>query len=255
MRRDPATGPASRVAEQAMASPPRPRENRGPIEARLGYRFRDAALLRRGLTHRSSAGGDPKRHNEQIEFLGDAVLALAMSDLLIERFPDRREGDLSKLRASLVNEAILARIATELGLGDHLLLGKGEERTGGRRKASILAGAYEAVLGAVYLDAGFQEARAMVARHFAAAIEGHATIGLRDYKTQLQELTQSSFKEVPTYHLLRETGPDHDKRFVSQISIGGTIYGRGVGRSKKVAEQAAAMEALERLRRGEARDP
>jgi ribonuclease-3 len=233
--------------------PPRSRENRGSIDARLGYRFRDPALLRRGLTHRSSAGGDPKRHNEQMEFLGDAVLALAMSDLLIERFPDRREGDLSKLRASLVNEGTLARIATELGLGDHLLLGKGEERTGGRRKASILAGAYEAVLGAVYLDAGFQEARAMVARHFAGAIEGHAAIGLQDYKTQLQELTQSSFKEVPAYHLVRETGPDHDKRFVSQISIAGTVYGRGVGRSKKVAEQAAAMAALERLRREEAR--
>jgi ribonuclease-3 len=236
-----------------MAPPPRPRENRGSIDARLGYRFRDPALLRRGLTHRSSAGGDPKRHNEQMEFLGDAVLALAMSDLLLERFPDRREGDLSKLRASLVNESTLARIATELGLGDHLLLGKGEERTGGRRKASILAGAYEAVLGAVYLDAGFQEARAMVARHFAGAIEGQAAIGMQDYKTQLQELTQSSFKEVPTYHLVRETGPDHDKRFVSQISIAGTVYGRGVGRSKKVAEQAAAMAALERLRREEAR--
>ena len=191
------------------------------------------------------------RHNEQLEFLGDAVLALSMSDLLIKRFPKRQEGDLSKMRASLVNAGVLARIATDLGLGEHLLLGKGEERTGGRRKASILAGAYEAVLGAVYLDGGFEEARTMVERHFTTAIDDHGTVGLQDYKTQLQELTQSSFKEVPTYHLVRESGPDHDKRFVSQISVAGKIYGRGVGRSKKVAEQAAAMQALDRLRREE----
>jgi ribonuclease III len=201
------------------------------------------------LTHRSHAGGDPDRHNEQLEFLGDAVLALGMSDLLLRTFPERREGELSKVRASLVNEAVLARVAHELGLGEHLLLGKGEERTGGRRKPSILAGAYEAVLGAVYLDGGFAAGHAMVERHFAAAIADHATVGLQDYKTRLQELTQSTFKEVPSYYLVQETGPDHDKRFVSQISIAGTVYGRGVGRSKKIAEQAAAMEALAQLLR------
>jgi ribonuclease-3 len=218
------------------------------VEERLAHRFRDPALLRRGLTHRSFAGGDPGRNNEQLEFLGDAVLSLAMGDLLIQRFPERTEGDLSKVRASLVNEAVLARKAAELGLGTHLLVGKGEERTGGRQKPSILAGAYEAVLGAVYLDGGYEAARRVVSSHFHRAIDDHATVGLQDYKTRLQEITQSHFKEVPTYRLIRESGPDHDKRFVSQILVAGKVYGRGVGRSKKVAEQAAAMQALERLR-------
>jgi ribonuclease-3 len=219
------------------------------VEARLAYHFRDPGLLRRSLTHRSFAGGDPGLNNEQLEFLGDAVLSLAMGDLLIQRFSDRPEGDLSKVRASLVNEAVLARKAAELGLGAHLLVGRGEERTGGRRKPSILAGAYEAVLGAVYLDGGYEAARQVVLSHFHRAIDDHATVGLQDYKTRLQEITQSRFKEVPTYRLVRETGPDHDKRFVSQILVAGKVYGRGVGRSKKIAEQAAAMQALERLRR------
>jgi ribonuclease III len=219
------------------------------LEARLGHRFRTPALLERSLTHRSHAGGDPERNNEQLEFLGDAVLALAMTDLLLARFPERREGDLSKLRASLVNEPVLARQATMLGLGEHLRLGKGEERTGGRSKPSILAGAYEAVLGAVYLDAGLHVAREMVARHLGPVIDDHPTLGLQDYKTRLQELTQHHFREVPVYRLVRESGPDHDKRFVSQIVVAGKVYGNGVGRSKKIAEQAAAMQALERLRR------
>jgi ribonuclease-3 len=215
---------------------------------RLGYRFRDEALLRRSLTHRSFAGGDAVQHNEQLEFLGDAVLSLAMSELLLRRFPERSEGDLSKIRASLVNESVLARKASELGLGDDLLLGRGEDRTRGRDKPSILAAGYEAVLGAVFLDGGFAEAQKLVARHFGDAMEAHTTVGLQDYKTRLQELTQSRFREVPTYDLVRETGPDHDKRFVSQISVRGKVYGRGAGRSKKIAEQAAAMQALQRLR-------
>jgi ribonuclease-3 len=214
---------------------------------RLGYEFRARELLQRSLTHRSFAGGDPAQHNEQFEFLGDAVLSLAMSDLLLARFPHRPEGDLSKIRASLVNEAVLARTAIELGLGGDLYLGKGEERTHGRTKPSILAAAYEAVLGAVYLDGGFGAARLLVSRHFDDAVEAHTTAGLQDYKTRLQELSQSRFREVPTYDLVRESGPDHNKRFVSEISLQGTVYGRGSGRSKKIAEQAAAMEALDRL--------
>ena len=220
------------------------------IEVRLGYRFRDPALLARSLTHRSFASAHPRENNEQIEFLGDAVLSVAMSDLLLRRFPQHREGILSKVRASLVNESVLARKAAELGFGKDLRLGKGEERTAGREKPSILAGVYEAVLGAVYLDGGFDAARAMVARHFSRAIDDHAVVGVQDYKTQLQELTQSRFKEVPTYHLVRESGPDHEKRFVSQMTVAGKVYGRGAGRSKKVAEQAAAMHALGRLQEG-----
>lgn len=214
---------------------------------RLGHAFRAPKLLLRSLTHRSCAGGDPDQHNEQLEFLGDAVLSLAMSDLLLRRFPERPEGDLSKIRASLVNESVLARKATELGLGEDLFLGKGEERTHGRAKPSILAAAYEAVLGAVYLDGGFVAARELVERHFADAVEEYPTVGLQDYKTRLQELTQSRFREVPTYDLVKETGPDHNKRFISQISLRGKVYGRGSGRSKKIAEQAAAMQALGRL--------
>ena len=231
-----------------MSRAPAPSQDLAEVEKRLAYRFHDPSLLRRGLTHRSFAGGDPASNNEQLEFLGDAVLSLAMGDLLMQRFPDRPEGDLSKVRASLVNEAVLARKAAELELGTHLLVGKGEERTGGRRKPSILAGAYEAMLGAVYLDGGYEAARQVVSSHFHQAIDDHATVGLQDYKTRLQEITQSRFKEVPTYRLVRESGPDHDKRFVSQILVGGKVYGRGVGRSKKIAEQAAAMQALGRLR-------
>jgi ribonuclease-3 len=231
-----------------MPRPSIPDANMTSIQERVGYTFANPELLRLSLTHRSFSGAAAARNNEQFEFLGDAVLALAMSHLLIGRFPDRSEGDLSKIRASLVNETVLARKATELGLGGDLRLGKGEERTGGRQKPSILAGAYEAVLGAVYLDAGFGPARKLVAAHFGHEIEEHATVGFQDYKTRLQELTQSLFKEVPTYHLVRESGPDHDKRFVSEISFAGKVYGNGVGRSKKIAEQAAAMQALERLK-------
>jgi len=230
-----------------MKRPSNPRADLEGTAERLGYRFRNPALLRRSLTHCSFMGGDTEQNNEQFEFLGDAVLSLTMSHLLLERFPDQSEGDLSKIRASLVNESVLARKAAEFRLGEDLLIGKGEERTRGRRKPSILAAAYEAVLGAVYLDGGFEAARELVAQHFEREIDEHATMGLKDYKTRLQELTQSLFKEVPTYYLIRETGPDHDKRFVSQISIGGKAYGRGVGRSKKIAEQAAAMQALGRL--------
>jgi ribonuclease III len=221
---------------------------RAALGDRLGYHFHDEELLRRSLTHRSFAGGDTVRDNEQFEFLGDAVLSLAMSELLLRRFPERSEGDLSKMRASLVNESILARKASELGLGEDLLLGKGEERTRGRDKPSILAAGYEAVLGAVFLDGGFAEAQKLVARHFGDEMDAHTTAGLQDYKTRLQELTQSRFRQVPTYDLVRESGPDHDKRFVSEISVRGMVYGRGTGRSKKIAEQAAAMQALQRLR-------
>ncbi|TMA66408.1 MAG: ribonuclease III, partial [Deltaproteobacteria bacterium] len=182
-------------------------------------------------------------------FLGDAVLALAMSDLLMTRFPDASEGELSKIRASLVNADVLARKARELDVGSALRFGKGEEKSGGREKVSILASAYEALLGAVYADGGYEAARAMVEHHFAGDIEEHLTVGLRDYKTHLQELTQRLFRETPLYTLVEESGPDHAKRFVSEIALGGRCYGRGLGRTKKAAEQAAAGEALAALER------
>ena len=219
------------------------------LEAGLGYRFQRAQHLRVALTHRSVSPDDP--NNETLEFLGDAVLALAMADLLMERFPAAREGELSKLRAGLVNAGILADKARMLGLGRWLRLGKGEEKSGGREKESILAAAYEAVLGAVYADGGYEAARGVVERHFAADLVSETTAGLRDYKTRLQELTQRLFRATPVYALVEESGPDHAKRFVSELSVAGRCYGRGVGHSKKTAEQAAAMTALSELERAD----
>lgn len=219
---------------------------REALEAALGHRFARPEHLELAVTHSSS--GEPV-NNETLEFLGDAVLALAVSDLLMGRFPGAREGELSKMRAALVNEDVLARKARQLDLGRWLCLGRGEEKSGGRDKPSILASAYEAVLGAIYLDAGYEPARAVVEAHFESDVSERTTVASRDYKTQLQELTQRLFRETPSYTLVQESGPDHEKRFVSEILIGGVTRGRGIGRSKKTAEQAAAMEALAHLAR------
>lgn len=221
-------------------------EARTALERALGYRFTRPERLELALIHRSS---NPLAiNNETLEFLGDAVLALAMSDLLMHRFPKAREGMLSKIRASLVNAEVLARKAREVGLGQWLELGKGEERSGGREKLSILAAGYEALLGAVYLDSGFEPTRAIVAAHFGTDVDAHVTMGFQDYKTELQEMTQRLYRETPVYTLIEERGPDHDKEFVLELKIGGRTYGQGTGRSKKIAEQAAAEAALAVLR-------
>jgi ribonuclease III len=165
----------------------------------------------------------------------------------MRRFPEASEGDLSKMRASLVNARVLAVKAAAISLGGWLRLGGGEERTGGREKPSILAAAYEAVLGAVYLDGGFAPVHALVARHFADALEEKSRTVLFDYKTRLQEITQKIFKETPVYTVVETTGPDHQKKFISQVSIAGKFYGRGEGPSKKAADQAAAMQTLDIL--------
>lgn len=217
---------------------------RDTIERGLGHRFARPEHLAQALLHRSAALG---RNNETLEFLGDAVLDLAVSDLLMRRYPDAREGALSKLRAGLVNAAALAAKARMLGLGEWLRLGKGEEKSGGRSKESILAGAYEAVLGALYLDAGYEPARAAVERHFADDVADTIEPGALDYKTRLQERTQRLLRTSPVYALVDEQGPDHAKRFVSEICIDGRLYGRGKGGTKKAAEQAAAMAALDRF--------
>ncbi len=222
-------------------------ELQAALEAGLGHRFQRPKHLHVAVTHRSFSPEAP--NNETLEFLGDAVLALAMADLLMRRFPAAREGDLSKLRAGLVNAETLAQKARGLDLGRWLRLGKGEEKSGGRDKESILAAVYEALLGAVYLDAGYEAARQLVETHFSADLTSEAAAGLRDYKTRLQELTQRLFRATPVYQLVEESGPDHAKRFVSELSIAGQAYGRGVGHSKKTAEQAAAMEALDVLAR------
>jgi len=187
-------------------------ELRAALEAGLGHNFIRPEHLLVAVTHRSSSTEAP--NNETLEFLGDAVLALAMADLLMQRFPAAREGDLSKLRAGLVNAETLAAKARDLELGRWLRLGKGEEKSGGREKESILAAVYEALLGAVYLDAGFEAARRVVESHFAADLTTQASAGRRDYKTRLQELTQRLFRATPVYQLVEESGPDHAKRFV-----------------------------------------
>ena len=218
------------------------------LQAELGYSFSRAELLARSLTHVSYGRAKENNHNETLEFLGDAVLDLAVSDLLMRRYPDKSEGDLSKMRAALVNASALAEKAARLSLGELLRMGKGEERSGGRKKKSILAGAFEALLGAVYWDGGYEPVRLIVERSFGPEIAGEKKLGQQDYKTRLQEISQMLFHEPPVYKLVAEMGPDHEKRFVTEIIVGGKVLGRGEGQSKKQSEQEAAGKALEGLK-------
>jgi len=219
------------------------------LEKELGYSFSDSALLLRCVTHVSYGRDRGESHNETLEFLGDAVLDLAVSDLLMRRFPEKSEGDLSRMRASLVNSTTLAEKAEKLNLGKLLRMAKGEERSGGRKKESILAGAFEAILGGIYWDGGYEAARRVVENYFASDVK-EKNLGLQDYKTRLQEISQMLFRAPPAYRLVAESGPDHEKRFVTEINIGGKILGRGEGKSKKQAEQEAAKKALEELQHG-----
>jgi ribonuclease III len=219
------------------------------LAGRLGHRFADAELLDRAVAHRSWCAETPDTpSNERLEFLGDAVLGLVVTDHVYRSYPDLPEGELAKVRASVVSAAALADVAAELDLGPALLLGKGEDASGGREKPSILADALEAVIGAVYLDAGWDGAARVVlgllGDRIAAAAAGP---GGQDYKTRLQELSARSFEDVPSY-LVVDDGPDHAKRFFATVVVGGEPRGRGEGRSKKQAEQAAARCAWEVLR-------
>jgi ribonuclease-3 len=216
------------------------------LQQELGYTFSDPALLVRSVTHVSYERKKGDAHNEVLEFLGDAVLDLAISDLLIRRYPTRSEGDLSRMRAALVNSSALAEKATMLKLGPLLRLGKGEERSGGRSKSSILAGAFEALLGAVYEDGGYAACRRLVERYFAADLKDKK-LGQQDYKTRLQEISQMLFRAPPVYRLVSESGPDHDKCFVTEIAVGGKVLGNGRGKTKKQSEQEAAEKALQEL--------
>lgn len=218
------------------------------LQKQLGYSFKDPSLLVKALTHVSYDRKKTGSNNEVLEFLGDAVLDLAVSDLLIERFPERTEGDLSRMRAALVNSAVLAEKANALDLGTMLFIGKGEERSAGRNKASILAGAFEALLGGVYQDGGYDPARRIVECYFAADII-EKTLGQQDYKTRLQEISQLLFRVPPSYRLVSESGPDHEKCFVTEISVGGKVLGTGEGKSKKQSEQEAARKALNELQK------
>jgi len=218
------------------------------LQKAMGYRFKDCPLLLRCLTHVSFERKKTDGHNEVLEFLGDAVLDLAVSDLLMRENPDKSEGDLSRMRAALVNSIVLAEKAAELKLGALLRLGKGEERSDGRNKPSILAGAFEALLGGIYQDGGYEAARNVVERFFLTDVLGKQ-LGQRDYKTRLQEISQLLFHAPPSYRVVAESGPDHEKFFVTEISVGGKVLGKGEGRSKKQSEQEAAKLALVELQR------
>ncbi len=218
------------------------------LDRALDVHFRDPHIAGVALTHRSFAfenGLDET--NERLEFLGDAVLGVVVTDLAFRRFPELPEGDLAKLRAATVSMPTLADVARQLGLGDLVKLGKGEEQSGGRDKASILADCLEAVLGAVYIDQGADAASALIRRLFEPRIEGYVRgEGARDYKTSLQELASQGFGALPIYRI-HERGPDHEKQFTAVVVLDGREWGTGEGRSKKEAEQQAAAEALLRL--------
>ena len=228
------------------------------LEKKIGYTFKDTELLILSFCHSSYANeqidlslGD----NERLEFLGDAVLDLAISHILMLRFKDATEGDLSKFRATVVDEAGLYEVALRLGLGEYLLLGKGEEQSQGREKPSILADTTEALIGAIYLDAGFDMAMEIIKGLFSSLLERVGTRELvHDFKSLLQEYSQQSCKTLPRYRLINETGPAHDRSFQVALSLKGEVLAEGEGRSKKEAEQNAAREAFFYLKEGGSRN-
>ena len=221
------------------------------LQARLGYAFRDGALLRLALTHPSIAHeqGAPVQHNQRLEFLGDAVLQLALTRELYERFPAFDEGPLTKARAKLVNRRALAVHGRLLGLGAYLIVSRGEELHGGRERPSALADAYEALVGAIFLDGGFDVAREFILREFQAGVGQLDVIPiLENPKGELQEFLQARSPEAPIYHVVSASGPDHDRVFECIVQHSGVELARGSGKSKKAAESEAALAALKSLR-------
>ncbi|NBR87280.1 MAG: ribonuclease III [Verrucomicrobia bacterium] len=221
------------------------------LQARLGHRFREPALLRLALTHPSISheAGSSQAHNQRLEYLGDAVLQLALTRELYDRYPQHDEGPLTKIRAQLVNQVALAEQGRALGLGEHLVLSRGEQLNGGRERPSILADAYEAVLGALFLDGGYEVACAFILRTFAAALADiESAPGMDNPKGALQEILQAISDEAPQYQVLSASGPDHDRSFECAVLHKGEEIGRGTGKSKKLAESQAATAALTRLR-------
>jgi ribonuclease-3 len=222
------------------------------LQTRIAYRFKDRGLLEHALTHKSRAAEDLSRgviDNESLEFLGDAVLGFVVADALFHRFPNYSEGQKSKIKASVVSTQSLARHAERLKLGDHLILGRGEEKTGGRYKAALLADAYEALIAAIYLDGGMEAAGAFLVRELEDAIEAghHPDFHGQDFKSALQERLQALGRPLPQYRVVNEEGPDHRKIFHVDVIVSGDTLASASGRAKKEAEQEAARLALERL--------
>lgn len=223
------------------------------LEAQIGYTFKDFALLRKALTHSSYVNEKHLKKadcNERLEFLGDAVLELVSSEYLFFENKNMPEGELTKLRASMVCEKALAFCAGELKLGTYLFLGKGEDATGGRKRDSITSDALEALIGAIFLDGGFANAKEFVLNHILNDLEGKRLF--YDSKTILQEMVQGNLEKGITYHLVKEEGPDHNKAFHVEVHVGDICTGCGVGRTKKAAEQDAAYKAILKLRAGKA---
>ena len=219
------------------------------LEAAIGYKFQNITLLQNALAHSSYANErwhDSLKSNERLEFLGDSVLGMVVAEHLYRNFPDRPEGELTRMRADMVCETSLAAIAEQIGLGQHLLLGHGEETGGGRNRASILADAVESVIAASFLDGGMAAARSFIERFVLNHVPVRQLTN-KDYKTALQELVQQKKNQTITYRLVGESGPDHDKTFLVEVSLNGTVIGEGTGTSKKRAEQDAARAALEQL--------
>lgn len=217
----------------------------------IGYLFRDERLLREALTHKSYNNEHPETapgHNERLEFLGDAVLDMVISQRIFLDYPRLPEGELTRIRAEVVSEPALAAVARRLAVGDYLWLGRGEEKSGGRHKESLIANAVEALLGAIYLDGGLESVRLVVDRFFAAAIDQafRRKSGI-DYKTRLQEVLQARQGSPPAYRLVRSEGPDHDRTYTIEVLHGGRSIGTGSGVTKKAASQQAALQALEAL--------
>ena len=219
------------------------------LELAIGYRFRNISLLQNALAHSSYANErwhNSFMSNERLEFLGDSILGMLVADHLYRNFPDRPEGELTRLRADMVCERALAQIAQRIHLGEHLLLGKGEEQSGGRNRDSILADAVESVIAACYLDGGMDAAKQFV-QNFVLDQMSVAPVNNKDYKTALQERVQQKRNQTLVYTLIGESGPDHDKHFEVALTLNGQVIGRGVGSSKKRAEQDAARSALESM--------
>jgi ribonuclease-3 len=223
------------------------------LQQAIGYRFRDRGTLEHAMTHTSRANEDVSggvRDNESLEFLGDALLGFVIADALFREFPEFDEGEKSKTKASLVSTATLARQAERLSLGEHLLLGRGEEKTGGRQKQALLADGYEALIAAIYVDGGIEHARAFILREFAAMLEvvRRDGAGGQDYKSELQELLQARDRALPEYRVVGTAGPDHRKSFEIEVTVAGKPLASATGPSKKEAEQDAARAALEKLK-------
>ena len=219
------------------------------LEEALGYRFRNISLLQNAVTHSSYANErwhNSLLSNERLEFLGDSVLGMLVAEYLYRNFPNRPEGELTRMRAEMVCEKTLAAAADRIGLGSHLLLGHGEEQTGGRRRSSILADAMESVIAASFLDGGLNAALSIIRRFILVEVPV-SSFRNEDFKTELQELVQKKKDQTLTYTLLSESGPDHDKRFEVELKLNNEAVGRGIGSSKKRAEQMAAKNAMEVL--------